>query len=165
LCVWIPLEAWMFSACMRLFCVYVVLCLGRDLATRYHLSREFYRLRKMITEPNKRLGFWMGWKSYWKKKYVYDCEAWSRKIRDGNRSKGLKTGWWEGIFKHNKKKVRGGVKDSAVRSTAFRQIRFITAIKLRGMKLAEHEWRMVKMKRACNSLMENYERTRLFGET
>jgi hypothetical protein len=29
----IPLKAWMFGVCMGLFCVYVVLCLGRGLAT------------------------------------------------------------------------------------------------------------------------------------
>jgi hypothetical protein len=29
----IPLRTWMFGVCMRLFCVRVVLCLGRGLAT------------------------------------------------------------------------------------------------------------------------------------
>jgi hypothetical protein len=29
----IPLKAWMFGVCMRLFCVCVVLCLGSGLAT------------------------------------------------------------------------------------------------------------------------------------
>jgi hypothetical protein len=29
----IPLKAWMFVVCMRLFCVCVVLCLGSGLAT------------------------------------------------------------------------------------------------------------------------------------
>jgi hypothetical protein len=29
----ISLKAWIFGVCMRLFCVYVVLCLGRGLST------------------------------------------------------------------------------------------------------------------------------------
>jgi hypothetical protein len=46
----------MFGVCLRLFCVYVVLCLGSDLATGRSLVQEFYRLCKMITELNKRPG-------------------------------------------------------------------------------------------------------------
>jgi hypothetical protein len=49
--------------CMRLFCVCVVLCLGRGLATGWWP----YRLWKIITELNKRPGPWMDWKSHWKK--------------------------------------------------------------------------------------------------
>jgi hypothetical protein len=33
----IPLKAWMFGVCMRLFCVCVVLCLDRGLATNSSL--------------------------------------------------------------------------------------------------------------------------------
>jgi hypothetical protein len=45
----VPLTAWMFRVCMRLFCVYVVLCLGSGLATGWSLVQgvllTMYRLR------------------------------------------------------------------------------------------------------------------------
>jgi hypothetical protein len=40
----IPLKAWMFGVCMRLFCVCVVLCVGSGLATAGASSKESYRL-------------------------------------------------------------------------------------------------------------------------
>jgi hypothetical protein len=50
----IPLRAWMFGVCMRLFCVCVALCVGSGLATAYPSSKGPYRPRKMITKLNKR---------------------------------------------------------------------------------------------------------------
>jgi hypothetical protein len=67
----IPLRAWMFSLCMRLFCVYVVLCLGRDLATGWSLSKESYHLWKIITELNKRPTPLMNCKSLWGEKIMF----------------------------------------------------------------------------------------------
>jgi hypothetical protein len=40
----IPLRAWMFSVYMCLFCVCVVVCLGRGLATSWSLAQESYQL-------------------------------------------------------------------------------------------------------------------------
>jgi hypothetical protein len=73
----IPLGAWMFSVYMRLFCVCVVLCLGRGLATSWSIIRPRSPIvcEKMITELNKRHGSWMGWKSHCKKSYlVTSCD-------------------------------------------------------------------------------------------
>jgi hypothetical protein len=64
---WIPIKAWMFDMCMRLFCDWVALWLVSGLATGNHSSKRSYRLWKMITELNKRPGPWMGWKIHWKK--------------------------------------------------------------------------------------------------
>jgi hypothetical protein len=61
------LKAWMFGVCMCLFCVCVVLCLGRGFATSWSPVQESYHLWKMITELNKKPGPWMGWKSHRKK--------------------------------------------------------------------------------------------------
>jgi hypothetical protein len=65
----IPLKAWMFGVCMRLFCVCVVLCLDRGLATGWSLihPRGPTVCEKMIIELIKRPGPWMGWKSHWEK--------------------------------------------------------------------------------------------------
>jgi hypothetical protein len=46
----------MFDVCMRLFCVYVVLCLGSGLATSWSLAQGVLPSVKMITELNKRPG-------------------------------------------------------------------------------------------------------------
>jgi hypothetical protein len=46
----------MFGVCVRLFCVCVVLCLGRGLATNCSLVQGVLPSVKMITELNKRLG-------------------------------------------------------------------------------------------------------------
>jgi hypothetical protein len=65
------LKTWMFGLCMRLFCVCVVLCVGRALQRADHSPKESYRLWKMITELNKRPGPWIGWKNHWKKLYIH----------------------------------------------------------------------------------------------
>jgi hypothetical protein len=68
--------------CMRLFCVCVVLCLGRGLATDWSLVQGVLPTVKNDTELNKSPGPWMGWKSHWKKKswqsrfLKYGCENW-----------------------------------------------------------------------------------------
>jgi hypothetical protein len=63
----IPLKAWMFGMCMRLFCLCVVLCLGRGLAASLSLVQGVLPSVKNDygTEKEKRPGPWMG---HWKKK-------------------------------------------------------------------------------------------------
>jgi hypothetical protein len=52
----ISVMAWMFGVCIGLFCVRVVLCLGRGFATGCTLVQGVLLSVKMITEMNKRPG-------------------------------------------------------------------------------------------------------------
>jgi hypothetical protein len=61
----ILLRTWMFGVCMHLFCVRVVLCIGRGLRRADHSSKKSLRLWK-ITKLNKWPGPRIGWKSHWK---------------------------------------------------------------------------------------------------
>jgi hypothetical protein len=76
----IPLRAWMFAVCMRLFCLLSCVYLAA-LRRADHSSKEYYHLWKMITEVNKRPGPWIGWRSHWKKisplkqRVVYLCAS------------------------------------------------------------------------------------------
>jgi hypothetical protein len=63
----IPLRAWMFGVCIRLFCACAVLCLGSGSCDELVTHYKSPTVCKMNMELNKRPGTWMGWKSHWKK--------------------------------------------------------------------------------------------------
>jgi hypothetical protein len=63
----IPPKEWMFGVCMHLFCVCVVLCLGRGFVMCWSLVQGVCCLWKMIMELIKRPGPSVACKSHWKK--------------------------------------------------------------------------------------------------